>query len=195
MSSPAIAVLASGGGRSVENLADKIRAGELDARLALVLTDRPCGVLERCARLEIPTLALDWKEIGDAEEFARRAFAAIEQTGAELVVLAGFLRLLVVPDRWLGRVLNIHPSLLPAFGGKGYYGDRVHRAVLEHGVQFTGCTVHQVDNEYDQGQIVLQRVVEVRPDDTVESLGTRVFEEERIALPAAIAGALAASAG
>jgi len=107
-------------------------------------------------------------------------------------VLAGFLRLLPIRDAWKGRVINIHPSLLPAFGGKGYYGDRVHAAVLERGVQFTGCTVHVVDEVYDNGRIVLQRVVEVRPDDTVASLAARVFDEERIALPEAIGRVLAA---
>ena len=101
-------------------------------------------------------------------------------------MLAGFLRLLLLPPEWVGRVLNIHPALLPAFGGKGYWGDRVHRAVLERGVQFTGCTVHYVTNEYDAGPIVLQRCVAVHPDDTVERLAARVFEQEKVALPEAI---------
>jgi len=189
--SPAIAVLASGGGRSVENLVVKIRAGELDARIGVVIADRDCGVLERCRRLDVPAVLLPWKELG-AQEFADRAYAAIDACGAELIVLAGFLRLLPIRDAWKGRVINIHPSLLPAFGGKGYYGDRVHAAVLERGVQFTGCTVHVVDEVYDNGRIVLQRVVEVRPDDTVASLAARVFDEERIALPEAIGRVLAA---
>ena len=83
-------------------------------------------------------------------------------------------------------MLNIHPSLLPAFGGKGYYGDKVHAAVLERGVKFTGCTVHYVDNVYDNGPILVQRVIDVLPEDDVHSLGARVFEEEKVALPAAI---------
>ncbi len=101
-------------------------------------------------------------------------------------MLAGFLRFLPIPERWIGRVLNIHPSLLPAFGGKGYYGDRVHRAALERGVQFTGCTVHYVDNVYDNGPILLQRCIEVLESDDVESLAARVFELEKISLPEAI---------
>ncbi len=186
-----IAVLASGGGRSLENLEERIRAGELSCTIGLVLTDRDgIGVLDRAARLDLPHLVLDWKTIssggGGVDAFAEKAFAAIEEHGCTLVVLAGFLRLLKVPDRWLGRVINIHPALLPAFGGKGYYGDRVHAAVLERGVQFTGCTVHLVDNEYDHGKILLQRIVEVRPDDTVDSLAARVFEEEKLALPEAV---------
>ena len=101
-------------------------------------------------------------------------------------MLAGFLRLLVVPERWLGRVLNIHPALLPAFGGKGFYGERVHRAVLEAGERVTGCTVHYVTNEYDAGPILLQREVPVLPGDTPESLAARVFEAEQRALPDAV---------
>ena len=185
--SPKLALLASGAGRSLENLEWLVRAGELPASIGLVLTDRDgAGVLDRAARLDLPHRVLDWRAIGDADAFAQQAFAAIEEHGCTLVVLAGFLRLLRIPERWLGHVINIHPALLPAFGGKGYYGDRVHRAVLERGVQFTGCTVHHVDNEYDHGKIVLQRVVEVRPEDTVDSLAARVFEEEKIALPEAL---------
>jgi phosphoribosylglycinamide formyltransferase-1 len=183
---PVIAVLASGGGRSIENLAERIRAGALDARIGVVIADRECGALERCRRLEVPTQLLPWKELG-AQGFADRAYQAIEACGAELIVLAGFLRLLPIRDAWRGRVINVHPSLLPAFGGKGCYGDRVHTAVLERGVQLTGCTVHLVDEVYDHGRILLQRAVAVRPDDTVESLAARVFEEEKIALPEAIA--------
>jgi phosphoribosylglycinamide formyltransferase-1 len=104
----------------------------------------------------------------------------------ELVVLAGFLRLLLIPDAWLGRVINIHPSLLPAFGGKGCYGHRVHEAVIARGVQFTGCTVHYVTNEYDSGPILLQRCITVRPNDDADTLAARVFEEEKLALPEAI---------
>jgi len=120
------------------------------------------------------------------EEFSAAAFTAIEEADCALVVLAGFLRFLPLPKEWEGRVLNIHPSLLPAFGGKGYYGDRVHKAVLEEGATRTGCTVHYVDNIYDNGPILLQRAIEVSPDDTVETLGARVFEEEKLALPEAI---------
>ena len=188
--SRAFAVFASGGGRSVENLALEIRAGRLDARLGLVIADRPsAGVLERCKRLGLPHLLLDGKELGAA--FSERAFAAVEAAGCELVVLAGFLRLLALPARWRGRVINIHPSLLPAYGGHGFYGDRVHAAVLAAGDKVTGCTVHVVDEEYDRGQILLQREVEVRPGDTVAALAERVFEEEKVALPEAVRRMLA----
>ena len=120
------------------------------------------------------------------EAFSSAIFGAARAHDCELVVMAGFLRLVQIPTEWAGRVLNIHPSLLPSFGGKGYYGDNVHRAVLARGVQFTGCTVHYVDNEYDHGPILLQRVVPVQPDDSVERLAARVFEAEKLALPEAV---------
>ena len=184
---PGIAVLVSGGGRSLENLAAAIAAGNLPGRLALVLSNTPKAfALERARRLEIPAVVIDPERKLTPEEFSRDAFAAIESFGCEVAVMAGFLRLLRIPERWLGRVLNIHPALLPAFGGKGYYGDRVHAAVLASGVAETGCTVHYVDNEYDHGPVLLQRRIGVRPDDTVETLAARVFEEEKIALPEAL---------
>lgn len=188
MSEPArVAVLVSGGGRTLENLAEKIAAGELPCRIGLVLSNRADAfALERARRLELPRVVVDPASEMPVAEFSRQVFAQIEAHGCEHAVLAGFLRLLALPDAWLGRVLNIHPALLPAFGGKGYYGERVHRAVLERGMEFTGCTVHYVDDEYDAGPIVLQRRIPVLPDDTVESLAARVFEEEKIALPQAL---------
>ncbi len=182
-----IAVFVSGGGRSLENLARVVEQGELDARIALVLASTPrAGALERAARLGIPAVVIDPERKLAPEEYSRDAFAAVESTGAQVAVLAGFLRFLPIPERWIGRVLNIHPALLPAFGGKGFYGDRVHRAVLDAGVAETGCTVHYVDNQYDHGPILLQRRIAVRPDDTVETLAARVFEEEKLALPEAL---------
>ena len=182
-----IAVFVSGGGRSLENLVERIASGDLDAEIGLVLSNkRDAYALTRAANHGIPSTVLDPdRELG-ADEFSHAAYEAVQAAGCGTVVLAGFLRLLRVPAEWERRVLNIHPSLLPAFGGKGYYGDRVHRAVLERGVQFTGCTVHYVTEEYDAGPILLQRCIEVSNDDTVETLAARVFEEEKHALPDAI---------
>lgn len=182
-----LAVLVSGGGRSLENLAEEIASGSLDARVALVVANKAgIGALERCERLGIPARVVDAERALAPTDFSAAVFGAVEEAGCELVVLAGFLRFLPIPERWIGRVINIHPSLLPAFGGKGFYGDRVHAAVLERGVQFTGCTVHYVDNEYDHGPILLQRCIAVSPEDDVHSLAARVFEEEKLALPEAI---------
>ncbi len=182
-----LAVLVSGTGRHLENLARLCASGELDASVVLVMADRePIRAIDRARALGIETLVIDPGRALDADAFSRRAFLGIEARRCDTVVLAGFLRRLVVPEWWVGRVLNIHPALLPAFGGKGYWGERVHRAVLERGCQFTGCTVHYVDAEYDHGPILLQRCVAVLPTDDVASLSARVFEEELAALPEAL---------
>jgi phosphoribosylglycinamide formyltransferase-1 len=190
VSAAPIAVLVSGGGRSLENLAEKIATCELDARIALVLSNRADAfALERARKLGIETAVVSHRDHSGPDgpkSFSRAVFAEIESRGCELVVLAGFLRLLVLPGSWLGRVLNIHPALLPDFGGKGFYGDRVHRAVVEHGATESGCTVHYVTNEYDAGPILLQRRIPVGAHDKPEDLAARVFEEEKIALPEAI---------
>ena len=188
MSAPArLAVLASGGGRSLENLAEVIARGELAAELAVLVCDRAgIGALERAARLGLEALVLPYSDLGGAAGFGARCFAELEARRIDLVVLAGFLRLLAVPPAWAGRVINIHPALLPAFGGKGFYGERVHAAVLAAGVPETGCTVHFVDEQYDHGAPILQRRVPVEPGDDVHTLAARVFEMEKRALPEAI---------
>jgi len=183
-----IAVFASGGGRSLENLAARSAHGPLDARGRLVVCDKPgAGVLARAERLGIEAQLLPWGESPGSAAYSTAAFEAVEAAGCELVVLAGFLRLVTLPEHWRGRVINIHPSLLPAFGGKGYWGMRVHRAAIERGVQFSGCSVHYVDDEYDHGPILLQRVVPVDEGMSPDELAARVFEAECLALPEAVA--------
>jgi folate-dependent phosphoribosylglycinamide formyltransferase PurN len=121
------------------------------------------------------------------EAWSDEIFAACRAARADLVVMAGFLHLVRIPADFAGRVVNIHPSLLPAFGGQGFHGMHVHRAVIERGCTVSGCTVHLVDDEYDHGRILLQKAVPVLPDDTPESLAARVFAAECHALPEAIA--------
>ncbi len=182
-----LGVLVSGGGRSLENLNEAIARRELSARIALVISNRADAfALQRASRLGLESRLIPHQDFGSAELFSAAVFDALETAGVELAVLAGFLRKLVIPAPWLGRVINIHPALLPDFGGKGFYGERVHRAVLESGVPSTGCTVHYVTNEYDSGPILLQRSIEVRATDDVHTLAERVFAEEKIALPEAI---------
>jgi phosphoribosylglycinamide formyltransferase-1 len=118
--------------------------------------------------------------------FQERVWDAVRSHEPDLVCLAGWLHLVPIPDDFRHRVLNIHPALLPAFGGKGMYGRHVHEAVLAYGAKVSGCTVHFADNEYDHGPIVLQRVVPVLDDDTPETLAERVFEQECLAYPEAI---------
>ena len=190
-----IGVLVSGGGRSLESLAERIARGELAARIELVVADREAtGAAERAGRLELPFLVVPYRKAEGVEGFSRAIFAALEERAVELAVLAGFLRLLRVPPSWSGRVINIHPALLPRFGGKGMYGDRVHAAVLESGETESGCTVHFVDDHYDHGPIILQRRVPVEPGDDAHALAARVFEEEKRALPEAIRRVLSGEA-
>jgi folate-dependent phosphoribosylglycinamide formyltransferase PurN len=134
----------------------------------------------------VPAAVVDRKQVGSRAEFSRQVFELCRQARADLVCLAGFLQLIVIPDDYHLRVLNIHPALIPAFCGKGYYGRHVHEAVLAYGAKVSGCTVHFADNEYDQGPIILQRPVPVLENDTPDTLAARVFAEECEAYPGAI---------
>ena len=137
-------------------------------------------------RRRIP-LALASYHARSSAEFSTSVFDPIRHSQSDLVILGGFLSLLQIPADYRGRVINIHPSLIPAFCGKGFYGSKVHEAVLESGVKVSGCTVHFVDNDYDNGPIILQRAVPVHESDTADTLAARVFKEECKALPDAIA--------
>jgi len=182
-----LAVLVSGGGTTLQNLLDRCADGRLPAEIVLVVASRADAVgLERARKAGIEAVVVDYKESGSLEEFSRRIFEHCRRATANLVCLAGFLQLVQVPDDFLGRVMNIHPALIPAFCGKGYYGHRVHEAVLASGAKVSGCTVHFADNEYDHGPIIVQRTVPVLDDDTAETLAHRVFVEECEAYPEAI---------
>jgi phosphoribosylglycinamide formyltransferase-1 len=170
-----IGALASGGGRTVLNLARACAEGRLDACVAVcVVTRADAGAAQACR----------------AADFDDRVDAALRAHGVQLVCLAGYLRRFRV-DAWRGRTLNIHPALLPDFGGQGMWGDRVHAAVLAAGRTESGCTVHWVDEEYDHGAVLVQRRCPVLPGDTVATLAARVFAEECAAYPEAVAGAIA----
>jgi formyltetrahydrofolate-dependent phosphoribosylglycinamide formyltransferase len=182
-----LAVLLSRAGTSLQSLLDRSADGRLNAQVVAVISNNANAFgLERARRAKIPALAVPPKEAGSLAEFSRRIFAHCREARAELVCLAGFLQLIEVPDDFLGRVMNIHPALIPAFSGKGYYGHRVHEAVLECGVKVSGCTVHFADNQYDHGPIILQRTVPVLDDDTPTSVAARVFALECEAYPEAI---------
>lgn len=176
----------SGGGTTLQNMIDLIGLGQLPARVELVIGSRPDAYgLERAKKAGIPTLMIPRKST-PSEEFSLRMHEAIRGAKADLVCMAGFLSLWTIPDDYIGRVMNIHPALLPSFGGKGYYGHHVHEAVIRTGCKVSGCTVHFADNVYDQGPIIAQRCVPVLENDTPDALAARVFEQECVAYPEAI---------
>ena len=181
-----LAVLISGSGRTLANLLERSATGSLAATIDLVLANRDhIGGLEIAAAAGVPSVVLP-RAGQPLADWSNAVFDRCRAAGVDLVVMAGFLQLLEIPADFTGRVINIHPSLLPAFGGKGFYGDHVHRAVLERGCTVSGCTVHFVDNEYDHGRIILQQAVPVLPEDDHERLAVRVFKAECDTLPAAI---------
>jgi phosphoribosylglycinamide formyltransferase 1 len=182
-----LAVFLSGGGTTLQNLLDRIADGRLKAQIVLVASNNDDAYgLVRAENVDIRTAVVERKAFATHEEFSRKLFDLCRERQADLVCLAGFLQLIQIPDDFQGRVMNIHPALIPAFCGKGYYGHHVHEAVLAAGVKITGCTVHFCDNQYDHGPIILQRPVPVSDDDTVDSLAARVFEQECEAYPEAI---------
>ncbi len=182
-----LAVLLSGSGTTLQNLLDRIADGRLRAEVVTVVANVPDAFgLDRARRAGIPTDVVERKKCGSSEEFSQHIFEPCRAAGADLVCMAGFLQLVVIPEDFSHRVLNIHPALIPAFCGKGFYGARVHQAALEMGVKVSGCTVHFADNEYDHGPIIVQRTVEVRDDDSAETLAARVFAKECEAYPEAI---------
>ncbi len=182
-----LAVLLSGSGTTLQNLLGRIVGGRLRAEVALVVSNRYDAFgLERARHAGVPTAVVERSDCASRDEFGRRIFDHCRAAKVDLVCLGGFLQLLPVPDNFAGRVMNIHPSLIPAFCGKGFYGHRVHEAALEAGVKVSGCTVHFADNVYDHGPIILQRVVPVLDDDTADALAARVFEQECEAYPEAI---------
>ncbi len=177
-------MLISGGGRTLLNLHEHISAGTLNATIQVVIGSRGdvLGV-QRSRELHLPTIIVERRNLSP-EAFQQGISRAV--AGVDLVCMAGFLSLWRIPDEFYGRVMNIHPALLPEFGGHGMYGRRVHEAVIAAGKTVSGCTVHFCDNEYDHGPIILQRKVPVLPDDTPDVLAARVFTQECIAYPEAI---------
>lgn len=182
-----MAVLISGSGRTLQNFIDLILAGRLPARIEVVVSSDPDAFgLKRANQAGIPAHVVSRRDFKDAKSFSEAVTAAMAPHEADLILLAGFLHLYRFPEKYEGRVLNIHPALLPRFGGKGFYGRRVHEAVLRAGDAESGCTVHFADHRYDRGPIILQRKVPVLPGDTPGTLADRVFQAECEAFPEAV---------
>ncbi len=183
-----LCVLVSGNGTTLQAIIDGVGAGLLTAEIAAVISSRlNAYALERARHHSIPAIAIDYRALGK-ENFNSRLLSELERLSPDLICLAGYLKILdgKIVRAYHGRILNIHPALLPQFGGKGMYGDRVHEAVLRSGARESGCTVHFVTEGVDNGPIILQIKVPVRDGDTVHSLGQRVHEAELAAYPEAI---------
>lgn len=177
-----VAVLVSGGGTNLQALIDaQARGGLPDCRLSLVISNKSGAyALERARQAHIPALTITKKANGGTQEgFEQAILAALEEHSIDLIVLAGFLSILSADftRRWRDRIINVHPSLIPSFCGKGFYGLKVHEAALEYGVKVTGATVHLVNEIPDGGRILLQKAVDILPGDTPEVLQKRVMEQ------------------
>lgn len=182
-----VAVLISGGGTTLHNLIQRMAAGHLDVSIRLVVSSSAkAGGLRFAAEGDIPARVIRPDAFDSQETFSAAIFQACRDAGVQLVVMGGFLKHVLVPPDFLNRVTNIHPALIPAFCGHGYFGPHVHQSVLDYGAKVSGCTVHFADNEYDHGPIILQRVVPVLDDDDAHSLAARVFAAECEAYPQAL---------
>lgn len=187
---PVLAILISGSGRTLANLIERCHDGGLDAEVGIVVSSvADAGGIEIAQRANIPVAVLSRKQFPSDAAYSDAIFSVVDRHEPQLMILAGFLRRIVVPPAWEGRILNIHPALLPECNyaaGRGYYGDRVHQAVLDHGETVSGATVHLVDNGYDTGPVYMRQRVPVMPDDTAHTLAARVFEAEKELYPHAI---------
>jgi formyltetrahydrofolate-dependent phosphoribosylglycinamide formyltransferase len=184
-----LAVLVSGSGTTLQNLIDQINAGALDAKINIVIGSRPELLgLQRASDAKLMNFVVDRRSFEDVASFSKAVFSLCDDAGVDLVVLAGWLCLLDLPEKYAGRVMNIHPALSPQSVRRE--GDctarRCTRPSINYGCKVSGCTVHFVDAQYDNGPIIVQRVCEVRDDDTPATLAARVFAEEKIAYPQAI---------
>jgi formyltetrahydrofolate-dependent phosphoribosylglycinamide formyltransferase len=182
-----LGILLSGGGRTMVNLHQEIQAGRLPAKIVLVISSRStvAGV-QRSREIGLEPVIIRRKDFPDLHSFSNRIAEELDRARVDLVVQAGWLCLWEIPKRYENRVMNIHPALLPSFGGQGMWGHHVHEAVLKAGCKVSGCTVHFCTNEYDAGPIIVQRCCPVLEDDNADSLAARVFQEECIAYPEAI---------
>jgi phosphoribosylglycinamide formyltransferase-1 len=182
-----LVILISGGGTTLKNLLEKIAAGRLDVEIAhVVSSSAKAGGLEIAKSAGIPTSVITPKSCNRPDAYSEAVFGACRRADVDYVVMGGYLTHVLIPPDFENRVLNIHPALIPAFCGKGFYGLHVHEAVLEYGARVSGCTVHFVDNQYDHGPVILQKTVPVLDDDTPQTLAARVFEAECEAYPEAL---------
>ncbi|MEX2574242.1 MAG: phosphoribosylglycinamide formyltransferase [Balneolaceae bacterium] len=176
-----VVVFASGSGTNFQAVIDAVRKGRLDADITgLIASKNKIGAIEKAERAGIPHRVLVPSDYSGTRDFAAAILDTLESWKPDLIVLAGFM--IKIPSavirKYQGKIINIHPSLLPKYGGHGFYGMRVHRAVIEAGEKESGCTVHMVTDSYDQGPVLAQLKVDIHPDDTPGSLGRRILKKE-----------------
>jgi formyltetrahydrofolate-dependent phosphoribosylglycinamide formyltransferase len=182
-----LGVLISGGGTTLINILKDINQGRLNAKVAVVISSRSTvSGVEKAKNAGLDVRIIRKKDYADVDEFSKRIEEGLVAANVDLVIQGGWLCLWKIPARYENRVMNIHPALLPSFGGKGMWGHHVHEAVLKAGCKVSGCTVHFCTNEYDKGPIIIQRTCDVENNDTPDTLAARVFEQECIAYPEAI---------
>lgn len=181
MSKRKIAVLVSGGGSNLQALIDAVSQGRINGQIGIVISDRlGAFALQRAENHGIPAVCINRWEFKDKAAFESRLTECLDAILPDLIVLAGYLTILPtsIVEKYQGRIINIHPSLIPAFCGKGFYGEKVHKAVIDYGVKLSGATVHFVDENADSGPIILQQAVEVSEEDTPETLAKKVLHIE-----------------
>jgi phosphoribosylglycinamide formyltransferase-1 len=185
-----VGVLASGNGTNLQAILDASQAPKsIGARVAVVISNEPQAfTLERARKMGVDAVVVNHRDFDTRERFEEKLIEELDSREVDLVCLAGFMRILtpLFVRHYQGRMMNIHPALLPLFGGKGFYGDKVHRAALESGMKFSGCTVHFVTEETDGGPIILQAVVPILDDDTAETLAGRIHKKEHEIYPEAV---------
>ncbi len=182
-----LGVLISGGGRTLMNILEYIKNGKLNAEVAVVISSRSTvSGVEKAKKAGLNVKIIRTKDYPDIDSFSKRIEEELAAANVELVLQGGWLCLWKIPQKYENKVMNIHPALLPGFGGKGMWGHHVHEAVLKAGCKVSGCTVHFCTNEYDKGPIIIQRCCPVMEEDTPDTLAESVFEQECIAYPQAI---------
>ena len=182
-----LGVLISGSGNTLQNFLDQIEQGKLNAAIQVAISSKPNAAgLDKARKHGIPTSVVSYSNHSDVDAFSQAITNELDKYPIDLITFAGFMHLYKIPDKYKGRVMNIHPGLIPAFCGHNYYGRKVHESVINYGAKVSGCTVHFADNVYDNGPIIIQRTVPVLDDDTPNSLAARVFQEECEAYPEAI---------
>ena len=185
-----IDVMVSGGGTNLQAIIDNVSSGKIKAELALVISSKHGAyALERAKKAGIPTAVIAKKDYDSEEDFFAANLKALEDCGAEGIVLAGYMSILSkeLVKKFENKIINIHPALIPSFCGKGYYGERVHKAVIAYGAKLSGATVHFVNEGADTGPIIMQESVPVLPDDTPDELAARVLKVEHTILPRSVA--------